>query len=258
MPRFAANLTMLFTELPFMERFKAAADAGFEAVEFLFPYDHSAEEIKAELDEYDLKQVLFNMPPGYWEKGERGIAALPGREAEFADAADLAIEYARILECKRIHVMSGIVRNSVDRAGYMETYVRNLSFAARKAAGAGISLMVEPLNSRDFPGYLIGTTEDALYAIRASGEKNVKLQFDIYHAQISGGDLTRTIDENMDIIDHIQVAGVPGRHEPVNCEIDFGYLFHHLDDIGYGGWIGLEYHPLKNTLEGIDLLDKFR
>ncbi|MET4805077.1 2-oxo-tetronate isomerase [Limibacillus sp. MBR-115] len=256
MPRFAANLTMLFNERPFLDRFTAAADAGFEAVEFLFPYDHSPQQVADMLHGCGLTQALFNLPPGDWAAGERGIAGLPGREQEFQDSVGLALDYAKALNCKTLHVMSGICPPDADRAHYLETYAGNLRFAAEMLGKEGITVVVESLNSRDVPNYLIPRPADARQVINAAGAGNLGLQFDFYHVQIMGGDLSRSFEANLDLIRHIQIAGVPERHEPTVGEINYGYLFALIDRLGYDGWIGCEYKPRTDTLTGLSWLQQ--
>ena len=245
MPRFAANLSMMFTERPFLARFEAAAAAGFGAVEFLFPYSHPAADIRAALDRSGLELALFNTPPGDWEAGERGLAALAGREAEFRDSIALAMDYAAVLQPGRIHVMAGLAEGAAARA----VYLANLAHAAEAAAGQG--LCIEPINSRDMPGYHLNNSTDALSVLDAVGAANLGLQFDLYHAQITEGDLTRRLEALMARIVHIQVAGVPERHEPDTGEVDFGHLFGVLDRLGYAGYVGCEYRPKGRTEDGL-------
>lgn len=248
MPRFAANLTFLFTERPFLERFAAARAAGFEAVEFLFPYDHDAKAIRAALDESGLELALFNTPPGDWEAGERGLAALPGREEDFRDSVRLALEYAALLRPTRLHVMAGIARGAEARA----VYLSNLAWAAEQAAPQGLT--IEPINRRDIPGYHLAGIADALGVIRRVGAPNLGLQFDVYHAQIMGGDLTRRLEAAFPQLAHVQIAGVPERHEPDRGEVAYGHIFALLDRLGYEGFVGCEYHPATATEEGLGWL----
>ena len=245
MPRFAANLSMMFTERPFMARFDAAAAARFEAVEFLFPYAHPAAEIRGALERNGLALALFNTPPGDWQAGERGLAALAGREAEFRDSIALALDYAAVLQPGRIHVMAGLAQGAVARA----VYLANLAYAAEVAGGQGLS--IEPINRRDMPGYHLSTSDDAVAVLDAVAAANLGLQFDLYHAQITEGDLTRRLEALMARIVHIQVAGVPERHEPDTGEVDFGHLFAVLDRLGYAGFVGCEYHPAGRTEDGL-------
>jgi hydroxypyruvate isomerase len=255
MPRFAANLTMMFNEVPFLERFAAAKAEGFGAVEFLFPYEHDAREIGSRLSDAGLIQVLFNTPPGDWNAGERGLAALPERRDDFRRAMDLALSYARSLACPRIHVMSGIVPAHADRDRYRACYVENLAWASVIAKKDGIALLVEPLNTRDMPGYLISSIGEARSVMADVGAGNVELQFDIYHTQMSQGFVAETFRENFSAVGHIQIAGVPGRHEPdERQEINYPYLFDLIDELGYGGWIGCEYRPRAGTADGLGWL----
>lgn len=252
MPKFAANLSMMFTEFDFLDRFRAAANCGFGGVEFLFPYEWPAGEIAERLFTNGLKQVLFNMPPGDWRAGERGLGALPGREAEFGDALGQALGYAEALNCPQIHVMAGIVGGDLDREAAQATYVANLKVAAAAAAGRNVRVLIEPINDKhDIPGYFLNTADQARAVIDAVGHDNLYLQCDLYHAQIMTGDLAETIREHIDIIRHFQIAGVPGRHEPDNGEINYPYLFNLIDAAGYRGWIGCEYRPAGGTLDGL-------
>ncbi len=258
MPRFAANLSMMFGELPFPERFAAAARAGFSAVEFLFPYDHAVADVARWLEESRLRNVLFNLPPGDWSAGERGIAALPGREAEFAAGVDRAIEYALALQTPTLHAMAGIVPPGAERAEYRAVFVANLALAARKLAAHGRTLVIEPINTRDMPGYLLNTQAEA-HAIRAAvGAPNLKVQMDFYHAQIVEGDLSMTLRKHFDGIGHIQIASVPDRHEPDEGEVSYPHLFRLLDELGYAGWIGCEYRPRARTEDGLAWFQAYR
>jgi hydroxypyruvate isomerase len=252
MPRFSANLSFLFTELPFLDRFAAAANAGFRAVEFAFAYETPPREIAARLEDNGLALVLINAPPGNYAGGERGLAALPGREREFAMSLATALAYARELSCPRIHVMAGVVPETADaRKHARATYVRNLRHAAGVAEGEGIEITIEPINPRDMPGYFLNAQADA-HAIREEvGAANLKVQMDLYHAQIVEGDLSEKVKRWLPHIGHIQVAGVPGRHEPDTGEINYTHLFALLDGLGYAGWVGCEYKPLNGTLAGL-------
>ncbi len=259
MPRFAANLSMLFREVAFLDRFAAAVAAGFAGVEFLFPYAHPAAAIAKRLRYHDLTQVLFNMPPGDWDAGDRGMAAIPEREAEFARSIDLALDYATVLGCSRTHAMAGVVPaeaapDGSARADYEAVYAANLRAAAVKAAAHDVTVLIEPLNTRDMPGYFINNTGQARRLIEAIGEPNLKLQLDLYHCQIMEGDLATHLRELLPITGHIQIAGVPGRHEPDVGEINYAYLFALIDDVGYDGWIGCEYMPRGRTEDGLGWL----
>lgn len=250
MPRFAANLTMLFNEKPFLERFAAAAAAGFEAVEFLFPYDYDKKVLKDELDGNGLTLVLHNLPAGNWAGGERGIAADPARVAEFREGVTRAIDYATALSCPRVNCLTGIV-SSENASQARKTLVENLRYAAPRLKDAGIELLLEPVNSRDIPGFFVDRTRPALDIIDEVGSDNLKLQYDIYHAQVMEGDLARTIESEFDRIGHIQLADNPGRHEPGTGEINYDYLFSRIDALGYTGWIGCEYKPRATTEAGL-------
>ncbi|MCK7596095.1 hydroxypyruvate isomerase [Microbulbifer sp. CAU 1566] len=255
MPKFTANLSMLFTEVDFLDRFKAAADAGFKGVEYLFPYDYSAQEIKQRLDENGLTQVLHNLPAGDWAAGERGIACHPDRVEEFRAGVAKAIEYATALGCKQVNCLAGIVPAGVSKEEARQTLIQNLRFAADNLEAAGILLIAEPINTRDIPGFFLNGTEQALEIFDEVGSHNLKLQYDIYHMQIMEGDLAPTIEKHIDSIAHVQLADNPGRHEPGTGEINYPFLFQHLDKLGYQGWIGCEYKPKTTTLEGLGWLD---
>ena len=251
MPRFAANLSMLFTEVDFLDRFAAAAEAGFSGVEYLFPYDFPVEEIKARLDVNKLEQVLFNLPAGDWAKGERGIACHPDRVEEFRTGVDKAIAYAKVLGNQQINCLAGIHPKGVDCATVEKIFVDNLRYAADKLAGAGIRLVMEAINTRDIPGFYLSTTKQALDIRDKVGSTNLYLQYDIYHMQIMEGDLARTVENNLAAINHVQLADNPGRNEPGTGEINYRFLFEHLDRIGYQGWIGCEYKPATTTAAGL-------
>lgn len=256
MPRFAANLSMMFTERPFMQRFDAAAAAGFEAVEFLFPYSWSAVEIRGALDRNGLELALFNADPGDWEAGERGLASVVGREAAFRDSITQALDYAALLRPGCVHIMAGLAAGAAARA----TYIGNLAHAAEQAGGQ--RLCIEPINNRDMPGYHLNNSTDALTVLDAVGVANIGLQFDLYHAQIMEGDLTRRLERLMPRIAHIQIAGVPDRHEPDIGELNFPHLFAVLDRLGYSGFVGCEYRPAGRTEDGLgwlkDAMDRQR
>ncbi len=257
MPRFAANLSMMFTEVAFLERFGAAARAGFAAVEFLFPYEVAPQDIAAQLRDHDLQQALFNAPPGDFAKGERGIASLAGRESEFDRGFDQALLYADRLNCRTIHVMAGLAADK-DRDQAFERYVASLTRVAARAASAGVMIVLEPINTRDMPGYLINRSAEARQAIAAVGAKNIRLQLDLYHRQIMEGDLTRAILDNSDITGHVQIAGPPDRHEPDSGEVRFDPLFALLDQQGYAGYVGCEYRPRGRTEEGLSWFAPYR
>jgi len=253
MPRFAANLSMMYTEVPFLERFGAAAKDGFRAVEFLFPYAFDAQVLAGELQRHGLRQVLFNTVPGDFEAGERGLAAVPGREAEFLAGVDLAIGYARVLQCPRLHAMAGLCPPGSDRARWRATYVANLREAARRCADAGLTLLIEPINTRDIPGFFLNTQADGHAVVAEVGAPNLKVQMDLYHCQIVEGDLAAKIRQYLPTghVGHFQIAGVPQRHEPDLGEVNYPFLFALLDELGYDGWIGCEYRPRAGTSAGL-------
>ena len=251
MPKFAANLTMLFNEVPFLDRFAAARRAGFAGVEYLFPYEHEPNEIKRRLDEHGLTQVLHNLPAGNWSAGERGIATHPDRVAEFEGGVTRAIQYATALGCTQLNCLAGIAPAGVDQDRARATFVANLRGAARRLQDAGIRLLIEPINTRDIPGFFLRTTAQALEIIGEVGSANLFLQYDVYHMQIMEGDLATTIEKNLERIAHVQIADNPGRHEPGTGEINYEFLFEFLDRIGYAGWIGCEYKPAAGTDAGL-------
>lgn len=251
MPRYAANLTLLFTELPFLDRFEAAAHAGFRGVEFLFPYDWAAAEIRARLDAHGLALVLHNLPPGDWDAGERGIACHPDRVAEFRAGVGRALAYAQALGVQQLHCMAGIAPAGFAAGEVRRTLVGNLRFAARELRREGLRLLVEPINTFDFPGYWLRRTAQALDLIDEVAEDNLMLQYDIYHAQRMEGELANTLKAHLPRIGHIQIADNPGRHEPGTGEINYTYLLGLLDQLGYAGWVGCEYHPANGTLQGL-------
>jgi hydroxypyruvate isomerase len=247
MPRFAANLSFMFNEVPFLDRFEAAAKAGFKAVEFLFPYEWKKEEIASRLKANGLEQALFNLPPGDWAKGERGLAALPGRVAEFEAAIKSALEYAAALGCGLVHAMPGLRHHGADR----RTYIANLRKAARMAAGSGIGVVIEPINTRDIPGYFLNRTAQARSIIHEVAEPNLGLQFDLYHRQIQEGDATMAIREFGHLARHYQIANPPDRAEPDDGEMNYRWLFAEIDRTGFAGFVGLEYKPRAGTVEGL-------
>ena len=256
MPRFAANLTTLFTEHSFFERFSAASQAGFRAVEFLFPYEFHAVELANRLADENLHQALFNLPPGNWQSGERGIAALSGRQSEFLEGVDQALEYARVLNCPTLNVMAGIPTGETSHFEALEVYIENLSIACDLASKQSITIVIEPLNTRDVPGYLFSNTDQASQIIEKVGCENIGLQLDLYHCQIMEGDLEVRIKKLANVIKHIQIAGVPTRNEPDTGEINYPHLFKIIDDLGYNGWIGCEYNPRGSTLCGLGWLQE--
>jgi hydroxypyruvate isomerase len=251
MPKLCANLTFLWNELDFMDRFAAAAKAGFRGVEYVGPYDHDKSRIAEVLKKNGLSQVLFNLPPGDWAKGERGIGCHPGRAKEFQDGVAKAIEYADVLGCHQVNCLAGIRPRHVEPHDARETYIKNLQYAAPRLKDAGIKLLIEPVNTRDIPGFFLNYTKQALDIIKAAGSDNLFLQYDIYHAQVMEGDLAPTIEANLAQIPHMQLADNPGRNEPGTGEINYPFLFAHLDRLGYAGWIGCEYKPKTTTDAGL-------
>ena len=251
MPRFAANLTMLFTEVPFLDRFERAAKAGFEAVEFLFPYAFDAADIKKRLDDNGLKLVLHNLPAGDWDAGERGIACLPDRVAEFRVGVAKAIAYAKVLGVGQLNCLAGKVPAGADPAVLRATFVDNLAYAAKALGEAGLRLLIEPINTFDIPGFFLNRTDQAIAILDDVGAPNAFVQYDIYHAQRMEGELAATVQKHLARIGHVQLADNPGRHEPGTGEINYAFLFAHLDRIGYSGWIGCEYKPAATTEAGL-------
>ena len=254
MPRFAANLSMMYGEHEFLDRFAAAAADGFSGVEYLFPYSYDKSAIAERLAAHRLEQVLFNTPPGDWDKGERGIACHPDRVGEFRDGVGLALEYASALGCKQLHPMAGLAPDGVPIGRVLEIYLSNLSYAATQAQNAGVRIVIEPINTRDIPKYYLNTSRQALAIIKEVGSDNLYLQYDIYHMQIMEGDLARTIEASLKHIAHMQLADNPGRNEPGTGEINYPFLFQHIDRLGYGGWIGCEYRPRAGTRAGLGWL----
>ena len=251
MPRFSANLSMLFTEHEFLERFEAAAHAGFKGVEYVGPYDHPPEAVAARLKKSGLTQVLFNLPPGDWGRGERGMAVLPDRIDEFRKSVATAIVYARALGCSQVNCLAGIAPPGASDKELDAVFIDNLRYASRKLEDAGIRLLIEAINTRDIPGFFLTSSRQAFDIIERVGSGNLWFQYDIYHMQIMEGDLARTIEENLGRIAHIQMADNPGRHEPGTGEINYPFLFEHLDRIGYEGWVGAEYRPRQGTEAGL-------
>ncbi|MBP7606337.1 MAG: hydroxypyruvate isomerase [Giesbergeria sp.] len=256
MPQFAANLTMLFNEVPFMERFEAAAKAGFKHVEFLFPYAFPAADIKARLDDNGLTLVLHNLPAGDWDAGERGIACHPDRVEEFRSGVAKAIEYAKMLGVKQVNCLVGKVPAGADEKAVHQTMVENLRFAAGELKNAGLRLLIEPINTFDIPGFALNRTEQALALIDEVGSDNLFVQYDIYHAQRMEGELGATLEKNLARIGHIQLADNPGRNEPGTGEINYPFLFKLIDRIGYTGTIGCEYKPAGATEAGLGWREK--
>jgi hydroxypyruvate isomerase len=255
MPKFNANLTMLFNEVEFLDRFAAARDAGFRGVEYLFPYGYPKEQLAERLAQNGLVQVLHNLPAGNWAKGDRGIACLPDRVGEFRDGVGKAIEYAKALGCKQVNCLAGIAPAHADPARIRRTFVGNLEYAAGKLAAEGIRLLIEPCNTRNLPGFFLNRSRQAIEIIEEVGSDNLFLQYDIYHMQIMEGDLAPTIERNLARIGHMQVADNPGRNEPGTGEINYPFLFKLIDKLGYAGWIGCEYQPAKATSQGLGWLE---
>jgi len=257
MPKFNANLTMMFTEVEFYDRFDRAAKAGFSAVEYLFPYDWPAAELAEKLEENKLEQVLHNLPPGDWAGGERGIACLPGREEEFQDGVGRAIEYAKALNCPMLNCLAGLTPADATADEVRTVLVKNLRFAAEALAREEITFLIEPINFLDMPGFHLNTSRDTMNLLEEVGHDNILLQYDIYHMQRMEGDLINTITKYKDKIGHMQLADNPGRHEPGTGEINFTNLFKAIDDLGYRGWIGCEYIPATDTEAGLGWLKRY-
>jgi len=252
MPQFAANLSMLYPEHPFLDRFVAAARDGFQAVEYLFPYAFKTDDIAARLKANGLQQVLFNAPPGDWDAGERGLACLPGRDSEFRDGVHQALAYAQALACPRVHIMAGLVPAGTDRQALMPTYLANLRWACAQAAPLGIDLLIEPINTRDIPGFFLNRQDHAHEVLASVGAANLKVQMDLHHCQIVEGDVAMKLRQYLPTgrVGHVQIAGVPQRHEPDLGELNYPYLFSVLDELGYSGWVGCEYRPAAGMQPG--------
>ena len=249
MPKFAANLSMMFNEWDFLDRFAAAADAGFKAVEFLFPYAHAPEAVAERLSRSGLTQALFNLPPGDWDAGERGIASIPGREAEFRASVQKALPYAEATGVKRLHVMSG--HGDRNDPAARRSYEDALRHACEAAAPRGVDILIEPINGRDMPGYFLNDFGFAADLIRGLALPNLRLQYDIYHRQVLHGDVMKSLEALMPLIGHVQTASVPKRNEPGTGELDDMRIFRHLDALGYEGYVGCEYRPAGKTLDGL-------
>ncbi|AHM73563.1 2-oxo-tetronate isomerase [Yersinia hibernica] len=258
MPKFAANLSMMFTEVPFLDRFKAAKDAGFRAVEFLFPYDYPAAQLAEKLQEQGLQQVLFNTSPGDIPRGEWGLAALPGRENDARHDIDLALEYALALACPSVHVMAGVVPEGAMVAGYQQVFVDNIRYAASRFAEHNINVMIEALSPQIKPNYLFSSQYAALELVNLIDRPNVFMQLDLFHAQIVDGNLSYLITEFAGRYGHIQIASVPNRHEPDEGEVNYAHLFGLLDEVNYNGWVGCEYHPRAGTVAGLAWITPFQ
>ena len=258
MPQFAANLSMMFNEVPFLERFGAAAKAGFRGVEFLFPYDFPAAAIKEQLDKHRLTMVLFNMPPGDWSAGDRGLACDPARVEECRKGVGTAIEYAKALGCNQVHLMAGLRPRGVNDETMRETYIANVQFAGQELARHGLRLLIEAINSRDMPGFYLNTSRQAFDLMHDAGAPNVFFQYDVYHLQIMEGDLASTLKKHLAKIGHVQIADPPRRNEPGTGEINYSFLFGWLDEIGYKGWVGCEYRPAGRTEDGLAWLEPYK
>lgn len=258
MLKFAANLSMLFNEVDFLDRFAAAADAGFKGVEYLFPYAYPKEALAERLTRHELTQVLFNLPAGDWAKGERGIACLPGREPEFRRGVTEAIAYAKALKCSQVNCLVGIPPAELDRDAVWVTLLANLRHAAKALDAAGLKLLVEPINGYDMPGFYLRKSSQALALFDAVGERNLWLQYDIYHMQRSEGELAATLAALLPRIAHVQIADNPGRNEPGTGEINYDFMFRRLEELGYAGWVGCEYKPKTTTAAGLDWLKRAR
>jgi hydroxypyruvate isomerase len=251
MPKFAANLTMLFGEMPFLDRFAAAKAAGFSGVEYLFPYDFEKAVLRENLQQYGLTQVLHNLPAGNWAAGERGIAVLPDRVDEFRDGVRRAIDYAKALDCRQVNCLVGVAPAGADASELNEVLLKNLRFAADALSRERIRLLIEPINTLDIPGFFLNRTEQAAQIVSDVQSDNLFIQYDIYHMQVMEGDIARTVQKHLARIAHVQLADNPGRNEPGTGEINYPFLFRHLDQIGYRGWIGCEYKPRTTTVDGL-------
>jgi len=251
MPKFNANLSMMFNEVDFLDRFAAAAKAGFKGVEFLFPYAYDKKRLADVVGNAKLRVVLFNMPPGDFDAGDRGLACDPARSGEFQDGVGKAIDYALALDCKQLHCMAGLRPRGVNEEKMRETYLGSLQFACKELAKHGLTLLIEAINTRDIPGFYLNYSRQAFDIMHYVGAPNLKFQYDIYHMQIMEGDLAPTIAKHLDKIGHMQLADTPGRHEPGTGEINYPFLFQHVDKLGYSGWIGCEYRPAAGTEAGL-------
>jgi len=251
MPKFSANLNFLFKEYSFLDRFEASKEAGFHYVEYMFPYEYPPETLKSLLDKYELKQVLFNLPAGEWDKGERGIAVDPNKIDTFRKGVEQAVKYARVLDVKLINCLVGKRLEGIPPRDQRDVLIKNLSYASFKLAKEGLTLLVEPLNTYDIPGFFLYNTQDTIRLFKEIGETHIKLQYDVYHMQKMEGNLTETIRDNLTRIGHIQIADNPGRHQPGTGEINYRFLLDELDRMGYKGFVGLEYNPLPDTLSSL-------
>ncbi len=257
MPRVAANLTMLFTDVPFLDRFAAAKRAGFKYVEFLFPYEHPAEKVKQALDANGLQVVLFNLPSGNWAAGDRGIGASPNRIEEFRAGVKTAVSYAKVLRAPRLNCLAGKLVPGFSREEHRKTLVENLRFAADALQEIGVKLIIEAINHYDIPGFFLNRVQEVVDVIAEVGRPNVFVQYDLYHAQREEGNLVPTLREHLAKIDHIQIADNPGRHQPGTGEINYPFLFAELDNLGYGGFVGCEYVPNPDTMHSLDWIKEY-
>ncbi|MEO8215073.1 MAG: hydroxypyruvate isomerase [Myxococcales bacterium] len=257
MPKFNANLTMMFNEVEFVDRFAAAASVGFKGVEFLFPYPHDKARLVDLIGETKLQVILFNLPAGDWNAGDRGLACDPGRVNEFQEGVGIAIDYARALGCRQLHCMAGLRPRGVNEEKLRETYLGNLRFAGRELAKHDLELLIEGINTRDMPGFYLNTSRQAFDVMHYAAVPNLHFLYDCYHMQIGEGDLAPTIENHLDKIGHFQIADTPGRHEPGSGEINYTFLFDHLDRLGYQGWVGCEYRPATTTEAGLDWLKRY-
>jgi hydroxypyruvate isomerase len=258
MVQFAANLSMMFNEVDFLDRFEVASKAGFKGVEYLFPYDFTVDELSTRLKDNGLKQVLFNTPAGDWDAGDRGTACNPSRVDEFRAGVARAIDYARALECSQLHCMAGLAPDGADAGELRNTFVENLRFASAEMEKAGIRCLMEMINTRDIPGFYLNTSAQAEEIMAEVASDNLYIQYDIYHMQIMEGDLAPHMERLLPKIAHMQLADTPGRNEPGTGEINYSFLFAHLDKIGYKGWIGCEYKPAGTTVEGLGWMDPYK
>ncbi len=257
MPQFSANLSFLFKEFEFSQRFDEAKKNGFNNVEFLFPYDYSPNKIRQWLNKNNLRQILFNAYPGNWEKGERGIASIPGREEEFAKYIEIALEYAKTLKCFNLHVMAGIISITTNYQDAHNTYIHNLKHAAIEAAKIGVNILIEPINPYDMPGYFLKDVNQAINTIKELNLSNARLLCDVYHIQMTSGRVTETLKKAIKYTQHIQISNVPNRSEPNIGELNYNYIIQYIDKLNYKGFIGCEYHPQKETLKGLEWLDDY-
>lgn len=258
MAKFAANLSMMFNEVPFIERFGRAANAGFQGVEYLFPYEEQPAAIVEQLTKHNLTQVLFNMPAGNWAEGERGMASIPGREDEFQQGVHKALEYALALNCKQVHAMAGKTNSQFTPEQQKACFIQNIQYAADMMAEHGIKVLIEPINTRDMPGYFLTTQKQAEALLPEINRDNVFIQLDLYHCQIMEGDLLKTIERLWGKFNHIQIASVPFRHEPDTGEVNYPWIFDKLDEMGYPGWLGCEYIPAGKTEDGLAWFKKIQ